>query len=355
MVLMTKFSDYFIDYKSLTKKVITKINKFGGSSLIVVKNKNKLEGVLSSYDLRKAIMNNNILDKTIVKIYNKNPKFIFNDELENKLEKIITTIKKLNIIPIIDRKTRKITEILTPERLKFFKNKKLKKINTSVVIMAGGKGKRLMPYTSVLPKPLLPIKDKPAIKHIIEKFNENGINKFFITLNYQSGILKSYFENLRKEFNEVKIINEKKPLGTAGSLFNLKNKVKENFFLTNCDTFIKSNYYTIFKNHVYNKNDITIVVAEKKFVIPYGVCQVTKNKFSFIEKPKYKFNVNTGFYILNCKCLSLLKKKRHLNFNEFIKICSKNKKKIGYYKINIKDWIDIGQMDKYHSRLNKEI
>ena len=115
--------------------------------------------------------------------------------------------------------------------------------------MAGGKGTRLKPYTEILPKPLLPIDGKPAIRHIIEKFNYHNPNKFFITVNYKSEILRSYFQEIKKDF-KVKIINEKIPLGTAGSLYYLKNKIKNYFFLTNCDIIVNTNYYDILDFHL---------------------------------------------------------------------------------------------------------
>jgi len=87
-------------------------------------------------------------------------------------------------------------------------------------------------------------------------------------------------------------IEEKKPLGTAGGLFLIKNKIKNDFFLTNCDTIINENYNDIYKHHKAKKNDITIVAASKKFKIPYGVCDVKENNFIMREKPELKYNVN---------------------------------------------------------------
>ena len=310
-----------------TIEALKKINKLGGRSLIVVSNKFFLRGILSSGDIRKAILNHNITNKKINKIYNKKPKFIFLDELQKKIKKI--PIKKLNIIPIIDRKTKKIIDVIELEKFSSLEgSKKKQKLNVSVVIMAGGMGTRLLPYTSVLPKPLLPINKKPTINHIIDRFKSYSVKNFLVTLNYKSEILKTYLKDLAK-ISPIKTIEEKKPLGTAGSLFLIKNKITNDFFLTNCDTIINENYNDLYNHHKTEKNDITIITARKKFKIPYGVCDIKDNEFQMKEKPEFKYYVNTGYYIISKNCLSILKKVEYLDFNNFLMKCKKNKKKIG--------------------------
>ena len=200
-MIKNKFKKYFIDYNSRTIDVIKKINRLGGTSLIVTKNKNNLKGILGPRDLRKAILSSRITDKTIKEIYNKKTNFIYSDQIKKKIKDIIFDIKKINIIPVIDRKTKKITNVLTNETIEFIKKKKIKKIKASVVIMAGGRGERLMPYTSVLPKPLLPVNNKPAIQHILEKFLMYSPDKVFITINYKSNILESYIKEIKKKIN----------------------------------------------------------------------------------------------------------------------------------------------------------
>ena len=180
---------FFVDHNFSTRKAIRKINQLGGQSLIVVERKNILKGILSSYDLRKAIINKNILNKNINKIYNKKPKYIFSDEIRKNISDTYFKIKRLGILPVIDKKTYKIVDILTHRKLKSLKFKNSEKINCSVVIMAGGKGTRLKPYTEILPKPLLPINKKPAIRHILEKFDYYSPTKFFITVNYKAEVL----------------------------------------------------------------------------------------------------------------------------------------------------------------------
>ena len=345
---------FFIDHNSSTRKAIKKINQLRGQGLIVVERKNILKGILSSYDLRKAIMNKNILNKNINKIYNKKPHYIFSHEIKKNISDIQFMLKKFGILPVVDKKNYKIVDILTHRKLKSLKHKNLEKINCSVVIMAGGTGTRLKPYTEILPKPLLPINKKPAIRHILEKFDYHNPTKFYVTVNYKAEVLKSYFHETQGSFN-IEIINEDKPLGTAGGLYYLKNKIKNYFFLTNCDTIVNTNYFNILKFHLKHKNDITTVVAKKTFNLPYGVCNVKKNNFQFIEKPKFKFRANVGLYLINKNVLKLIKKRRYIDFSTLLINCLKMKKKIAYYEIKDRDWIDVGQMDKYKKFHNKKI
>ena len=300
-------------------------------------------------------MNKNILNKNISKIYNKKPKFIFEDQLNDKISDVQNKVRRLGVMPVIDRKTHKIVKVINLSNINSIKPKNVKKINCSVVIMAGGKGIRLRPYTDVLPKPLLPLNKKPAIRHILEKFKQYSPSKFYITLNYKSELLKSYFEETKGQFN-IKLVNEDKPLGTAGSLFLIKKKIKKYFFLTNCDTIVNTNYYDILKYHQKNKNDITVVVARKIFKIPYGVASSKKeNQLKLIEKPKLKLKINVGLYLINKNILDQIKSKRYLDFTSLINSSIKNDKKVGYYEVKDKEWIDVGEMDKYKYFLNKKI
>lgn len=354
-MIKNNFKKFLIDHNSKTIDALKKLNKLGGQSLVIVSNKKILRGILSSADLRKAIMNHRITNENISMIYNKKPRFIYSDELKKKIKTISFNVKRFNIIPVIERNTKKLIDIIDLEKLNFLNSaKKKKKLNASVVIMAGGKGTRLMPYTSVLPKPLLPINQKPTINHIIDRFALHGVKKFIVTLNYKSEILKTYLKDLHK-INPLKTVQEKTPLGTAGGLFLIRNEIKGDFFLTNCDTIINENYSDIYNHHKRKKNDITIVVATKKFKIPYGVCEIKYDKFTMSEKPEIKHNVNTGFYIISKKCLKVLKKKEFLDFNKFLLKCKKNDMKIGIFKTREKNWIDVGQMKEYKDNLNKNI
>ena len=187
--------------------------------LVVVNKKKLFLGTLSDGDVRKAILiKNATIDTSIKKFYNQNAKFFFEKEFTpNQVKKLLIS-KRYNIIPIVNKKN-VITDILLLRDL--FNNKKNKrKLNVPVVIMAGGRGTRMEPFTKILPKPLIPIHEKPLIEHIIEKFTSAGISKFYMSVNYKSHILKAFFKELQGE-HKIKFINENEPLGTAGSLRSL--------------------------------------------------------------------------------------------------------------------------------------
>ena len=260
--------------------------------------------------------------------------------------------KKLSIIPII-KKNNQFVKILTYENLIIKKQKKIKSnITFPIIIMAGGKGTRLKPFTNILPKPLMPIHDKTVIEKIISNFKEQGFKKFVITINYKSEILKAYFNELKLNV-KIKIVEEKKPLGTVGILSSLK-KLNHNFILTNCDNIYNFEYSKILKSHLKNENDLTICTTQKKLKVPYGVCEIkNSNITNIIEKPKYKFNINTGMYVINKKILKLIKKNKKLDMDEFLFILFKNKKKIGSFQIKDNQWSYIGQWNELKKTIIK--
>ena len=233
----------------------------------------------------------------------------------------------------------------------FFKNEKKFEILNKIplVVMAGGKGTRMEPFTKIFPKALLPVKEKPIIQHIIEKFAQSGVNKFFITVNYKTVILKSFFSELNLNYS-ISFIHEKNPLGTVGGLRLLKNKVLTPFFVTNCDTIINVNYDNVYRFHLKNKNDLTLVASNKQYQVPYGVCQISKkgSLHKLIEKPKHDYLVNTGLYIMNPKVLNLIPKNKFLNINNLLKSIKRKKMKIGVYPVSEESWSDIGQWSEYN-------
>jgi len=339
------------------KNALKQLSKTGEKCLVVVDKKNKLLGTLSDGDVRKAILKGKFHKDKINEFYQKNPTFLRKENYSLGQAKSILIRKRIDIIPITEV-SKRVVDVLT------FKNvfKKSKSgfrsgaFPKTVVIMAGGKGTRLEPFTSVLPKPLVPINEKPVIEHIIEKFISNNVVNFFITLNYKSRILRAFFQELRPNY-KLSFIEEPKPLGTAGGLSLLAGKIKKPFLLTNCDTIININFDNLMSFHISNRNDITLVASSKEYVIPYGTCKLNKKgQFqNIIEKPKLDFFVSIGLYVISPNLIKLIPKNRAFDIPDLIKLAKRKKKKVGVYPIDDESWIDVGQWSEYHKAIEKLI
>ena len=332
-----------------------KLDDTGEKGLLVVNKNKKLLGTLTEGDIRRQILKGYKLNSTIKKIYNKKPAFFVEGKFSEKSVKSEFNKKKIDVIPIVD-KNKKLIRYVTWSEFSGYPKKTAKVLDVSVVIMAGGKGLRLHPFTKVLPKPLVPINNKAIIEHIIDKFVSFGMKKFFLTLNYKSKIIKSFFEEQKNKITAIKFLNEKKPLGTAGGLKLLQKKLSNIFFVSNCDVLIKANYKDIYDFHKKNKNIITIVASTKEFEIPYGVCKINSKGFlsNINEKPNYNFLVNTGLYVINKKALKFIPKGKKFDLTDLINKIKKQKGRIGAFPIEEKNWFDVGEWGEFE-KTSKEL
>ena len=220
--------------------------------------------------------------------------------------------------------------------------------------MAGGKGTRLDPYTKIIPKPLIPIGDIPIVERIIDRFNEYGCNTFYLTVNYKKNMIKAYFSDEDKGY-EVKFVDEDQPLGTAGSLSMMKDKLKDTFFVSNCDILIDANYSHILKQHKKNKNKITLVTSLKNYTIPYGVIEINDNGAikNMTEKPEYDFLVNTGMYILEPEVLNDIPQNTFFHITDLINEYIVKGETIGVYPVSENQWLDMGEFKEMENMLER--
>ena len=349
--------ELFIQPSASIRDALRQLSKSGKSCLIVVNRTNKLLGTLTDGDVRRVILKGKFLQDKINGIYQKNPVLLKRGNYSSNQIKDLFLKKKVDIIPIINS-IKEVVDVIFFTDL-FKKNKSTnhsKNLSTAVVIMAGGKGTRLEPFTNVLPKPLVPINEKPVIEHIIERFIKNKFYNFFITLNYKSKILKAYFQEMKPKF-KLSFVDEPKPLGTAGGLSLLVRKIKKPFIVTNCDTIIDVNFDDLINFHITNNNDLTLVASSKEHIIPYGTCKLTKKGYlqKIIEKPKFDFFVNVGMYVLNPNLIKFIPKSKTYDMTDFIQLLKTKKKQIGVYPIDDGSWIDVGQWSEYHKAVDRLI
>ena len=336
------------------RQAMKKLSQSGEKCLVIVDEKNTLLGTLSDGDLRKAILIGSEMSDSIQRIYQSNPTVLIDGEYEKEDIKKIFTQQRFDLIPVVNNRGELIDIFLWDKILNNGKKDQKEKLNVPVVIMAGGKGTRMEPFTKILPKPLVPIHEKPIIEHIIERFTEIGCSDFHLTVNYKSKILKAYFEELQPEY-DVAFVDEKEPLGTAGSLQYLNGKFDKPFIVTNCDIIIKADYASLYEFHQKNNYDITLVASAKEYVIPYGTCELNGDgHLSRInEKPKYDFLVNTGLYVLNPDVLNFIPKDKFYHITHLIEDLKNSGKKVGVFPVDDDDWIDIGQWAEYQKTIDK--
>ncbi len=336
------------------RQAMKKLSQSGTKCLVIVDAHNKLLGTLTDGDLRTAILRGAGVGDSIQDIYQPKPTVLVEGNFSLDDAKKLFTKNKFDLIPVVDE-SGKLADILFWETL--FNNGKKRqneKLDVPVVIMTGGKGTRLEPFTKVLPKPLVPIHEKPVIEHILERFTNVGVCQFILTVNYKASIMKAFFEELKPGFS-VDFLEEKDPLGTAGCLKFLENRFDIPFFVTNCDIIIKADYPDLYTFHKNNGYDITLVASMKNYTIPYGTCELNGEGHlkQINEKPEYDFLVNTGLYVLNPDVLQLIPGNQLYHITHLIEDAQKNGKKIGVYPIDDDAWIDIGQWTEYQKAVER--
>lgn len=324
---------------------LEKIEKNGNGELIIINSYHKLLGSISDGDIRRALLGKNLLKNNIKKIYNKKPIFLNLDKNITELRKIFEK-KQINILPLINSK-KKVLKIYSKKDL----DKSDKDNNNSIVIMAGGKGLRMKPFTNVFPKALLPFKKSTIIEEIINKFYTENFKKIFIPTGFKSQVLTKHLKD--EGYKNIVFSKENKPLGTIGGLKNIENELSTTIILTNCDTFIDTNYYDLINFHRKNKNLITIVSGILNQKIDFGVCEIDKRNLvkKIVEKPTEKKLINTGFYVFDKKVFKLIPKNKFYNSTDLINKCIKKKMKIGVYPISIEKWKDVGNWLDYNKNI----
>lgn len=351
--MTTDIKKFIIGGDSSIKGAMKQLSVAGEKELFVVNEANQLIGALSDGDIRRWILKGGGLEDSISKIYNANPKFILENE-NSDIAKDMMIDLRIESVPVLNEK-KEIAQVYSWDEIFGDKPQKRKeKLNIPVVVMAGGKGSRLDPYTRILPKPLIPIGEKPIIELILERFKEFNADEFFISVNHKSRMIKSYFEEVGEGFN-IKFIEETQALGTAGSLKFLDVTDEREVLVTNCDVIIDTDYLDLLKHHKEKAHDITLVTACHHYQIPYGVCEIENggDLKALREKPEYDLLVNVGMYVVNRNVIELIPRDKEFHFTDLIAAARQKGLKVGVYPINEKDWLDVGQWEEYRKSIKK--
>lgn len=213
------------------------------------------------------------------------------------------------------------------------------------VILAGGKGSRLRPYTKILPKPLVPLDDLPIAEIIIRQLKIHGFNNIVISTGHLAELIETYFGDGRRWGVHIQYVHEKKPLGTAGAL-KLINQLADDFLVINGDTLTTVNFKKLITFHKSKKATATIVVKERVIKTDFGVIKQDKDgRFvDYIEKPEHRSFVSTGINIFNKKCQKFIKRNESIGMPKLMLRMKALKQPIYCYKTE-DIWLDLGRLD----------
>lgn len=336
---------FLISSESTVVEAMQKIDSNARGILFVTDNKQKLTGVLTDGDIRRWLIRTGDLQTAIEKFMNTAPKKIVKKE-QNRA-KMLMQQYSITALPVVTAKGVVSDIIFRDEKTAVHKDIKGTLKDVPVVIMAGGKGTRLYPYTKILPKPLIPIGDIPIMERIITKFCEYEVQHFYATVNYRKNMIKSYFSESERDYS-IHYVEEDKPLGTAGSLQLIQNEFEKPFIVTNCDILIHADYEDIYRYHKESGNELTIVTALKNIVVPYGVVHSSENGVvqSMEEKPKLSYFVNTGMYILNPELKKEIPEDTFFHMTDLTDKLLKENRKVGMYPISEDSFLDMGEFEE---------
>lgn len=310
--------------------------------VLFVLRQGKLTASLSDGDIRRWLLAGGGLEAPVSKLANYSPKCV--PAQDRLAAEQFMRQHHIDALPIVnaDNEIIDIICIYGKEQLRYEDELK----NVPVVIMAGGLGTRLYPYTKILPKPLIPIGDIPITEHIINEFKSFGCREFYMIVNHKKNMIKAYYNEIEKDY-ALHFVDEDVPLGTGGGVGLLRGMIDSTFILTNCDSLILEDYTKIMREHRDKQNAVTMICSLKNFNIPYGIVEIGSDGGieTMKEKPQYSFFTNTGTYIVEPDIVSQIEPQKPVDFPNVIQSAKDNGMNVGVYPINEKAWLDMGQFD----------
>ncbi|MDI1235671.1 MAG: nucleotidyltransferase family protein [bacterium] len=305
--------------------------------LFAVDDDNRLKGVLTDGDIRRFLTNGGSMQNDISTAINDH--FLALIEDQYSIQDILSIKEKqIDFVPVINSKNQ-LVDILN---LKTHKSR----LPLQAVIMAGGKGERLLPLTENTPKPLLKVGNKAIIQYNVDLLNQYGIKKIVITINYLGSLIRQYFDTTHQN-DQVFMVEEPAPLGTIGSLALAKKHLTKDVLLMNSDLLTNIDLEAFYSHFIDQGADIAVACIPYNVEIPYGVMETENHQIKTVkEKPTYTYYSNAGIYLIKHDLLNSIRENERLDATTFIENSIANGKKVVSYPL-LSYWLDIGKHEDF--------
>jgi dTDP-glucose pyrophosphorylase len=336
---MISYKDHLIKKECNIEQALVQLNHLGKDAILfVVDDQGILVGALTDGDIRRGLIKGISINKGIELIIQSHPRYIRKGEAD--IKKIIEYRESnYRILPVLDSNDR-VVNVINFRELKSY-------LPIDAVIMAGGRGQRLMPFTDKVPKPLLQVGEKPIIDHNLTRLTIFGIDDFWISVKYLGEQIQDYFGDGEDRNIHVKYIWEDEPLGTIGAVSKVTDFKHDYVLVTNSDLLTNLDYEHFFLEFLEKEADMSVVSIPYQVNIPYAVLETQdENILNFIEKPTYTYYSNGGIYLLKKSVLDIIPKNSFFNATDLMEQLIQRGLKVTSYPL-VGYWLDIGNPQDY--------
>jgi len=337
---MKNWKRHIITDKYTIRQALHALNEIGAISgvLFVIDENDQLLGSLTDGDIRRGFLKDAAVDDLSVTVMNCNCRSIQEQNLNNTFVKECRD-RGIIYVPMVDDQLR-LTSIINL-------NEYRELIPVEAVVMAGGKGERLLPLTKHTPKPLLKIGDKPILEHNIDRLVRYGIKNIHISVHYLGQQIESYFGDGSEKNVKIRYIWENQPLGTIGAMSLVEHFDEEVILLMNSDLLTNIDFADFYNDFKRSNADMAVATVPHHVDMPYAIVELDDNRImSFKEKPRYTYFANAGIYLVKKNLLSYIPKGSFYNATDLMEKVIKEGKHLINYPI-LEYWLDIGRASDY--------
>jgi len=325
---------------STVKQALAVLDAIGVASnvLFVVNDDMLLMGSVTDGDIRRGLLNDVLISEPITRVMNADCRKVTEGEISSRF--IASCRQKgINYVPIVST-SNKIIDIISISEYR-------EVIEVDAVIMAGGKGERLLPLTRETPKPMLHIAGKPIIEHNIDRLKKFGVRNFHLSINYLGHVIRNYFNDGSEKGVNVFYVEETAPLGTIGAVSLIESLSRDVVLIMNSDLLTNIDYGDFYKEFIDSGADMAVATIPHMIDLPYAILELEDSTVkSLKEKPKYTYFANAGIYLVKKKMLDYIPKGGFYNATDLMEKLLEEKRKVFHYPI-LGYWLDIRRMSDF--------